>query len=110
MPYDHKRYMREYRQQSSSRMRMLLNQLKEHGCCARCGFDDPRALQFHHLDPSTKRRNVPSLIGTSDGYVLAEIAKCEILCANCHAIEHFEQTEAEEAEESPQLSLLSKEM
>ena len=28
--------------------------------CARCGFDDPRALHFHHLDPKIRKDQSPT--------------------------------------------------
>jgi hypothetical protein len=54
--------------------------------CAQCGERDPDCLDFHHRDPSQKskdsrvfRRKTRKLAA-----VLAEIAKCDVLCANCH--------------------------
>jgi hypothetical protein len=62
------------------------------GPCRKCGNSDPRVLEFHHLDPKKKkfcicvgawyRRSLIELI--------EELAKCEVLCANCHKIEEFE--------------------
>lgn len=59
--------------------------------CGRCGFDNPVALQFHHTDPSTKDITVAQAItnGWSRERLKKEIAKCEVVCANCHAIEHL---------------------
>lgn len=57
------------------------------GCCVICGYSRcVAALQFHHLDPSTKRFAL-SLKGVarSIDVVRAEAAKCVLLCANCHA-------------------------
>lgn len=62
--------------------------LRQH--CVRCGFDDGRAIHFHHRDPTTKICN-PSRMhnkGWSIARQLEELAKCDPLCANCHAIEH----------------------
>jgi hypothetical protein len=44
-------------------------------------------MHFDHLDPAQKKYNVSSLkSGTVAGAaVTAEIAKCELVCANCHA-------------------------
>lgn len=56
--------------------------------CVRCGFDNPKALEFHHIDPTTKVDSVIRMILLSYDKLQAEVAKCEIICANCHAIEH----------------------
>lgn len=63
------------------------------GKCQRCGFTHPGALQFHHRDPSQKLFNISSKTLTSPkkypwDLVAAEIKKCDLLCANCHFIEH----------------------
>jgi hypothetical protein len=56
------------------------------GACVLCGYDKhPGVLDFHHLDPSTKRFGI-----SSGGYsrswarILEEISKCILVCANCH--------------------------
>jgi transposase-like protein len=57
------------------------------GCCRRCGYDRCiAALQFHHLDPSTKSFTLSSR-GVTRGIERAreEARKCILLCANCHA-------------------------
>lgn len=58
--------------------------------CARCGFDDYRALQFHH-HKGDKEHAVANLLrrGASMKMIQKEAAKCEVLCANCHQIEHI---------------------
>lgn len=59
------------------------------GKCQRCGFDGcPAAMQFHHRDPSTKSFQVGSG-NRSWARTLAEAEKCEMICANCHAEEHW---------------------
>ena len=56
------------------------------GGCVQCGETDRRCLQFHHRDPETKDFCVSaSACGSrSKERLEAEIAKCDILCANCH--------------------------
>lgn len=59
--------------------------------CERCGFSHPAAITFHHKDPSQKELAIADALvkGWGKKRILEEISKCEILCANCHAIEHF---------------------
>jgi transposase len=57
------------------------------GRCQACGYDAcPAALQFHHLDPTTKSF-VISRQGVARNIAEArtEAQKCVLLCANCHA-------------------------
>ena len=55
------------------------------GSCRICGYDRcVAALQFHHVDPTTKRFTVTARRISWD-VVAAEAAKCVLLCANCHA-------------------------
>jgi hypothetical protein len=61
--------------------------------CARCGEERPPALDFHH--PERKERSVSEMV--NDGYSKAsirnEIARCLVLCANCHRREHYDGPE-----------------
>lgn len=57
------------------------------GACQRCGYDRCiAALQFHHRDPAEKAFGL-ALFGTARSLekARAEAAKCDLLCANCHA-------------------------
>lgn len=51
-----------------------------------CGESDPICLDFHHRDPSTKVGNISRMASkcVSDEKLLAEIAKCDLICSNCH--------------------------
>jgi len=66
------------------------------GKCGRCGYDHHlAALQFHHCNPEDKlyeiARLMPRLSDLNfENFLLPEILnKCELVCSNCHDIEHF---------------------
>jgi 5-methylcytosine-specific restriction endonuclease McrA len=45
-----------------------------HGkACIRCGFNNPLALEIHHIDRNRHNNDLENL---------------EVLCSNCHSIEH----------------------
>lgn len=54
--------------------------------CNDCGESDPIVLEFDHINPEEKSYNLSELV--RDAVSLAkiddEIAKCIVLCANCH--------------------------
>jgi transposase len=69
------------------RMIKLILVAEAGGRCAICGYDRcVGALHFHHVDPSTKRFHL-SMRGATRSLMAAraEMAKCALLCANCHA-------------------------
>jgi transposase len=57
------------------------------GACVVCGYaGSMAALQFHHLDPTSKEFHI-SYRGVARSIAAArkEAEKCVLLCANCHA-------------------------
>lgn len=74
-----------------------INGIKSEIGCRRCRNSDFRCLDFHHIDPYTKLFNVGAAIGKSVSMerLLAEIAKCEVLCGNCHRLEHLTLTRSD---------------
>ena len=75
-----------------ARLRMWLNDYKRERGCSNCAESDPACLDFHHLDEHEKEMNVSKMV--TNGYgkfrLEKEVAKCDVLCANCHRKEHFE--------------------
>lgn len=53
-----------------------------------CGYrEHPAALDFDHRDPTAKRMSsIAKHLTRRWEVVLAEIAKCDVVCANCHRI------------------------
>ena len=59
--------------------------------CNRGGFNHPAALVFHHKNPKQKDFTVSTKRFGSLPILKKEIAKCEVLCSNCHLIHHHEE-------------------
>lgn len=62
----------------------LMTYLLDHPC-KDCGEADPIVLEFDHRDPRTKECNVSSMLTGSLAHLQSEIAKCDVVCANCHS-------------------------
>jgi len=70
----------------------ILRSLKINGC-AICGYNKcVDCLEFHHVEPKYKRFNVRKSTITRKGLV-DELAKCILLCPNCHKEIHFKEVE-----------------
>jgi hypothetical protein len=79
--------------------------------CSKCSIKGINVIyDFHHIDPSSKDKNFdrykhwPEWRGWIVGQELPqrvkdELDKCEVLCANCHAQEHWDPTTDETTDE-----------
>lgn len=59
--------------------------------CVDCGYrEHPAALQFDHRDGEVRgfASSFASNVLRRWEVVLAEIEKCDVRCANCHAVRH----------------------
>jgi hypothetical protein len=62
------------------------------GKCNRCGWDKHyTAFHFHHTNPSDKDFCIGRATNRQWAVVKAELDKCELLCANCHTLEHSDR-------------------
>lgn len=61
--------------------------------CQKCGENHPATIDFHHRDPNEKDSSVATLVqrAAAKEVILAEIAKCDVLCCKCHRILHWEE-------------------
>lgn len=68
-----------------------IQDIKNQLCCADCGERHPATLQFHHMNSEDKTFTIGDAVnrGFSLDRIKKEIEKCIVLCANCHAIRHF---------------------
>lgn len=70
-------------------LRKVIDEAKEGKSCA-CGENHPACLDFHHRE-NDKILGIAAIPkqGWSKERLLAEIAKCDLICANCHRKHHF---------------------
>lgn len=82
---------RLYRLDCIARKKELVLNAKRMGCVD-CGIADPRVLDFDHVR-GTKIASISKMVnrvGTAHT-LIAELAKCEVRCANCHRIKTLER-------------------
>jgi hypothetical protein len=66
------------------------------GRCADCANTFPYYVyDFHHLDPTRKDFQFNTVRRRSWEAIRAELAKCVLLCANCHRIRHWQDFDDE---------------
>jgi hypothetical protein len=67
------------------RVRDFIRAMKEEAGCADCGESDPIVLDFDHLRDKEFNISMAAIGGgISEKRLLDEIAKCEVVCSNCH--------------------------
>lgn len=84
-----------YRKQHKAEVQSWLRSYKSTLKCILCSEQHPACLQFHHRNPSDKSFGVAiaATIGITIPRILEEIAKCDVLCGNCHSKEHYKDVE-----------------
>lgn len=75
--------------------RAYVHALKAAPCMDCGGTWPPKVMHFHHRDPAEKTASLAALVsrGAPREEIDAEVAKCDLLCANCHAIRHAEEVD-----------------
>jgi hypothetical protein len=73
---------RRKRARNEERMRRLIEYFQSHPCTD-CGETDPMVLEFDHLGNKSFAIS-QGFSGRNWQTILNEMAKCEVVCANCH--------------------------
>ena len=84
----HQNYVRQQARGLARKMEFLAMAGRR---CSQCGYDrNLAALTWHHVDPGTKRFTIDlrTLSNRRLAEIREELAKCVVLCANCHAETH----------------------
>jgi hypothetical protein len=90
---DNKEIYKQRAKESNKRYVQWFKEIKNSLVCTKCGENRPACIEFHHPEHSKKETTVATMIRKqwSRKRVLEEIAKCEILCSNCHKDFHWSQ-------------------
>jgi len=99
--YAYKRYrkdgawkaqLQQRNRESREVSRQYVTELLVRSKCADCGEADPVVLDFHHVSGvKVKEVSIIKNCSYSLERVKAEIAKCIIVCANCHRRRHAKE-------------------
>lgn len=84
---DYQNQVKERCRNRSKVVTEIIQEAKASGCC-KCPEKEPVCLAFHHLDPNEKDFSVASQRNANPERVRQEIAKCIVVCHNCHAKIH----------------------
>lgn len=81
-------YAREYNLKRYHRLRSeAINSLG--GKCKNC--ESTEFLELDHIDPKTKTMEVAKMLNSAKTVFWEEVAKCQILCKECHKLKSIEE-------------------
>ena len=88
---DNKEKYRKATKEGQRRRKDWLYDIKDSLVCIKCGENRSPALAFHHKNPNKKEMTISRMLRRcSKKRIMEEIAKCDVLCHNCHAVLHWE--------------------
>lgn len=83
-------YKAAYTKEHEKKKQVLLD--ARAGGCVKCGETDVSCLDFHHRSgKKDKLGNIGDIRRFATEKLLAELAKCDVLCANCHRKHHRDE-------------------
>lgn len=86
MPWKDKRRNTDAVLDRVARNRALIAAIKEAAPCADCGVSYPSyVMEFDHTG-TDKFLNVSDMVGYGWKRIADEIAKCDLVCSNCHKV------------------------
>jgi hypothetical protein len=91
MPYKDKERQKESVRKRQNQLRDQIHSFKESNPCVDCGnFYPYYVMQFDHLRDKKFAVGIRSA-SYGSAYFNAEMEKCDIVCANCHAIRTYQR-------------------
>lgn len=91
---EHRSDYRRYQADRYRRNAEWVGDLKSRPCMDCGGVFPPECMDFDHRDPSQKVRRIGVMMTQSRERLASEIAKCDLVCANCHRIRTKRSLEA----------------
>lgn len=87
-------YRKPQRARKVARVKAFIRDLRN-GPCTDCGLVDHRVMEFDHCR-GTKADDVTRMVNSCTvSQVMRELAKCDLVCANCHRIREWNRTHEE---------------
>lgn len=88
--HNHKEQWKMAQEKRIAKRRSILENAGLITNCVICGFPKEKkaAIDFHHVDPSTKYRDISDFRVISPEEYIEEARKCVCLCANCRRLYH----------------------
>ena len=77
----------KYKQNSRAKLRARVSAIKEAQPCMDCAFYYPAPImEYDHRPDEEKTATIASMVVAQRPWdvIVAEIAKCDLVCANCH--------------------------
>ena len=87
-------YMRRVRQRFKEQTRFLIAWLKQRPCQDCGGTFPPECMDFDHRPGTTKRFGISNGQHYNWPTLLAEVEKCDLVCANCHRTRTWQRRQA----------------
>ena len=72
-------------------IRAIIHEYKAETGCITCGDKRHWVLVFHYRDSSQKEFSIGANSGRSMTKIVNEMAKCDVMCANCHRDLHHQE-------------------
>lgn len=86
----YRQQQKKWQKNHQKKMRGWYEDYKSHLACEVCGETHISCLDFHHRNPKDKAFHIARSYHVKKIEVLIEeIAKCRVLCANCHRKLHY---------------------
>lgn len=80
---------KERNQRSYDKRKEIINRIKNRPCMDCGGWYEPCQMDFDHREPNKKRGSVSRTLNFSIKALYAEIAKCDVVCSNCHRLRTY---------------------